>query len=1037
MSTNLRLVQHLLGFAKQHLDRDPHWLQHGRALDLLQQDLQSYSVRQLSAGSVSVDVKQVLGYARQLGKELSPELNRVLAIMTHFLLADFEIFTNAMGTVPLYFLKVGGAGGDRHQETPAAREGRKAALEHQRILAQQRAQRDKLAAEKANYSQVMRQLSRSTPVVDPEKRTRVTSAVRESKVKEHETRKEFKNVFSQMARATTAARTHRGTKLDSTLKRESTKMGTCRVTTGYYYFFADDKVISAMKKQYLTHCAYKIVENDGVFLINSIEYRNAFLNTIQVRLNLPVQTLAVTLKTIHGHEDPLQSIILQQTESRPRTQTPKFLSSMFAKKKETGPMVVSQLDRDFTSKISAVPVVPRRHQNEIALQMQKPATTGLVLYHEAGTGKTFSAMATAIQFLLDGLVYHPADRKFESTRRVIITAPKSVEPQWQNEIKERINPYWDMIRKAGNSSRELEFLQKKKFTPQSPLDFQQAMVQITQKLHQSFLILGHDQFHSQVQSFETVTAPLTKLQKHVMRDPTGATWETIVIVDEAHNLSMKPVTFEKSRAMMRTINKAKKLVKTTEKLVRKKSEKLVYTEAQLQALVAKADQTLAQLRSVPQPDAHKIAITQAAKKAAQKFFQAQQAAKTRERMYTQAKSAVPMATDEYEVVVHMSKSILDAALLFATKFLFLTATPITKDLDDIYVMLKAIIIRKDDRQRAKMRAEGYEAMKAYHGRVMTYAQVTDLKGAPRKIVSAYTSPIEVLENAKKHVKNIRLLKEYINFQQRSTGTGDYPTALELPAQYLGAVNLMDKAYAREYLRRAVLESKDKERLLSKCKDNTGNAHPEFMNKERLASVVLLDPTTKHSLKSPKTRFVLTDEGHPENNFNETVTGLNFLGGSRTVIYTYYRQVAKFLKSEFERRYGAKVHVNIIGGHVETSQRRKFCNEFNEKKNHGVGEIMIIMPAGAEGLDLKLVNNVVFFDDVWTPSEYDQIMGRGVRYRSHVKITDPAKRVVKIWTLYNLFPDQQSVDANTCMRNVRAEKEKITTAFKNAFAGLPP
>ena len=50
--------------------------------------------------------------------------------------------------------------------------------------------------------------------------------------------------------------------------------------------------------------------------------------------------------------------------------------------------------------------------------------------------------------------------------------------------------------------------------------------------------------------------------------------------------------------------------------------------------------------------------------------------------------------------------------------------------------------------------------------------------------------------------------------------------------------------------------------------------------------------------------------------------------------------------------------------------------------------MIISKAGEEGVDFKRTGLLILADPVWTPSEYEQILGRAVRLNSNTRIVRP-------------------------------------------------
>jgi superfamily II DNA or RNA helicase len=86
-----------------------------------------------------------------------------------------------------------------------------------------------------------------------------------------------------------------------------------------------------------------------------------------------------------------------------------------------------------------------------------------------------------------------------------------------------------------------------------------------------------------------------------------------------------------------------------------------------------------------------------------------------------------------------------------------------------------------------------------------------------------------------------------------------------------------------------------------------------------------------------------------------------------------------------------ISFNIITG--QTKNREQIIDDFNL----GMFNTLLITSAGSEGIDLKNVENVFIFDPVWNPSGIEQIIGRAVRYKSHLDLPFH-RRVVNIYYL---------------------------------------
>ena len=113
--------------------------------------------------------------------------------------------------------------------------------------------------------------------------------------------------------------------------------------------------------------------------------------------------------------------------------------------------------------------------------------------------------------------------------------------------------------------------------------------------------------------------------------------------------------------------------------------------------------------------------------------------------------------------------------------------------------------------------------------------------------------------------------------------------------------------------------------------------------------------------------------------------------NRNVIFTSWLEhgvipISNILEEE-DLSYG------IIAGAVKAADRSRIVRDFNDGKINN----LIITTAGMAGIDLVGVTNIIVIDPVWNDANLQQIIGRGVRFRSHMHL--PAhKRVVHVYLL---------------------------------------
>ena len=90
---------------------------------------------------------------------------------------------------------------------------------------------------------------------------------------------------------------------------------------------------------------------------------------------------------------------------------------------------------------------------------------------------------------------------------------------------------------------------------------------------------------------------------------------------------------------------------------------------------------------------------------------------------------------------------------------------------------------------------------------------------------------------------------------------------------------------------------------------------------------------------------------------------------------------------------------VIEGKVSMNNRRQIVDDFNKGKY----QVLFISKAGGEGLDMKGVRHVILMEPTWNEASNEQVIGRAIRYKSHVDL--PANQQnVTVHRLLHIFPE---------------------------------
>jgi SNF2 family DNA or RNA helicase len=173
------------------------------------------------------------------------------------------------------------------------------------------------------------------------------------------------------------------------------------------------------------------------------------------------------------------------------------------------------------------------------------------------------------------------------------------------------------------------------------------------------------------------------------------------------------------------------------------------------------------------------------------------------------------------------------------------------------------------------------------------------------------------------------------------------------------------------------------------------------------------------------RRAVNNIGSDEYFTNKLSTMLDTIRSGKTLIYTNWIDFGLKPIKEFLDEYGisnAKFY-----GSITVNNREDIIRSFNNDEI----QVLIITAAGAEGIDLKGVRNIIVLDPVWNDAKLKQIIGRGARYESHehLPLEDRLVNVYKmVLTEKNLddnwMVDESSLSGDVLLYRIIITKEKI-------------
>jgi len=120
--------------------------------------------------------------------------------------------------------------------------------------------------------------------------------------------------------------------------------------------------------------------------------------------------------------------------------------------------------------------------------------------------------------------------------------------------------------------------------------------------------------------------------------------------------------------------------------------------------------------------------------------------------------------------------------------------------------------------------------------------------------------------------------------------------------------------------------------------------------------------------------------------------------SKFVVFSHFLESG--LNLLMKRLDKLKVSYKYISGSLSIQRRKEAVDAYNSDKVR----VLLISKAGGEGLDLKGTRYVILMEPSWNDTTQRQVIGRGVRFRSHSHLPED-KRVVDIYKLYMIKPEE--------------------------------
>ena len=173
-----------------------------------------------------------------------------------------------------------------------------------------------------------------------------------------------------------------------------------------------------------------------------------------------------------------------------------------------------------------------------------------------------------------------------------------------------------------------------------------------------------------------------------------------------------------------------------------------------------------------------------------------------------------------------------------------------------------------------------------------------------------------------------------------------------------------------------------------------------------------------------------NQAGPDYYSSKIQAGINIFEKGKALIYTNWVEFGLApITSELQR---LGISYNVFYGETPIDERQKIVNDFNADKF----QVLVVTKAGGEGLDLKGVRSVVVMDPTWNDAGLQQVIGRAIRYKSHIHLPQEEQKVHVYFMILSIplelqkeGDEEKPISGDYILYNIISNKNAINAAVK--------
>ena len=189
--------------------------------------------------------------------------------------------------------------------------------------------------------------------------------------------------------------------------------------------------------------------------------------------------------------------------------------------------------------------------------------------------------------------------------------------------------------------------------------------------------------------------------------------------------------------------------------------------------------------------------------------------------------------------------------------------------------------------------------------------------------------------------------------------------------------LPDRMYETLYIEFSDEEKQIYEAIKNEITEELENYHVDTVLKDKFLSVVIVKMTRLRQATGSLKLISGINYSSKINALKELLVDI-LQEDSKAIIFTEFKEMSNILYSELQ-----KYNPCLFTGDTPQKERQNIIKEFNDVDK---SKILIMSPAGGEGLNLQRANYIIHYDLPWSVSKIEQREGRAHRIGQKNKVT---------------------------------------------------